>query len=61
MGEHEFGEVTHDRFSLNVQVAYHIIAAPEADYLDDVVIDSGTEERHSTCVVDGKGLDVLGR
>ena len=46
MGEHEFGEVTHDRFSLNVQVAYHIIDAPAADYLDDVVIDSGTEESH---------------
>ena len=31
MCEHEFGEIPHDQLRLNMLVAYHIIAVPEAD------------------------------
>ena len=42
MRDHELGEVTHYRLHLNVQVAYHLITAPNSDQLDDLDINAGT-------------------
>ena len=43
-----------------MQVTYHIIATPAANYVDGVNIDSGTEERHGTCGTDQLIGDILG-
>ena len=61
MGQHEGGEVYHGGLLLDMKVVKHLIAVPATNNLDSSCVYSGTEERHSTCVVGGKGLDVLGR
>jgi len=48
MGEHMGGKITHDRFGLYMQIAQHGVRAPATQQLDDVAIDAGAQEGHST-------------
>jgi hypothetical protein len=48
MFEHACREATHGRFGLDVEVSKHFIAAPPADQADDIGINVGAQEGHST-------------
>ena len=43
-----------------MQVAYYFIVDTEANHLDDVSINSSTDERHGTCGTEGMSGDILG-
>ena len=57
---HEFVEVPHEWLRLYVQVADHLIPAPEANHIDDVTFNAGTEECHVTCGREGTSGYILG-
>ena len=59
MSDHDFGEIRHDRFHLNIQVVEHLIAAPAADQLYNVAADTIIEERHITCGKEELSGDIL--
>ena len=60
MPENEFGDISHDWFRLNEQVAQYLIAVSASNQLDCVSVDAGTEERHGTCAAEGLNRDILG-
>ena len=44
--EHAAGEVSGDRFGLDVKIAEHSIRAPASQELDHVGVDFGDKQRH---------------
>ena len=60
MSEHEFGEIPHDWFQLDVQVVQHLISETALNWIDDVTIDFSTQEFHGTCGAQGSRGDILG-
>ena len=60
MREHQFGEIPNNRFRLEVKLAQHFIDASVVDQLDDVAMESRTDNRHGTCGAGGSSRDILG-
>ena len=60
MHEHQFGKITHDWFSLDMQLAQHLIDAQAVDQIDDVDMESIIQNRHGTCGIEGSSRDILG-
>jgi len=48
ISEHMGSKITHVRFGLYMQIAQHVVRAPVTQQLDDVAINVGTQEGHST-------------
>ena len=60
MRDNEFGDITNDRFLLNVKVAEHLFTALEAYQLGCVAINIITKERHGTCGTEVSNVEILG-
>ena len=56
-GKHGFGQGRHERFGLDVQIAYHCVRAPMADHFDKEGINTVGEDRHGTAATEGAAFD----
>jgi hypothetical protein len=58
--QHFSGEVSEDWACLCMQVAQHFVRAPTTEKLDDVGVDTTTEECICTCGTKTSGSDITG-
>ena len=55
---HPAREIPHDRLSLDVEVPEHLVGPPAADKTDDIRVDTGAKQRHSSGCAQGASGDV---
>ena len=59
--EHAGREISHDRLSLDMQIAHHLIGSPSTEELDAIRIHIGTQEGHGARGTQKAGGDIVGQ
>ena len=56
--QHAMGKVSHDRFSLNMEVAKHLVTVPSAKEANDITVIVRAKQSHGACGTERAGMNI---